>query len=141
MGLFNLVDFKDIKYTSSPSGGFGTFKATVKLHKFGGRFQRAQEYLEKQIMKDMTPYVAYRTGALLNHITQYNQVMLGRGDMMVYALPYGKNTYQGIHSDGSKIQHWTNPQTQPYWFNYTKEIHEKEWAEGCKNIILGKDKK
>lgn len=141
MGLFNLVNFKDIHYISSPSGTFGVIKANVKLSKFGGRFRKAQEYLDTQIMKDMEPYVAYRTGALLNHIKMYNQLMAGKGEIMPFALSYGKNTYQGLNSHGAPIQHWTNPQTQPYWFDYTRQMHEKEWVDGCKDIILGKDKK
>lgn len=140
MGLFDLVDFKDIQVTQSASGNMGVYKAKVKMSRFIPRFQKAQVWLERQIMEDMKPYVAKKTGALLTHVETYNRVREGKGEIMAYALRYGEHIYHGLNSSGQPVKHWTNPNTKPYWFEFTKKEKQGEWTQGCKDIIIGRKK-
>ena len=137
MKLFSLVDFQDINVEEHMSGGNqGYYKAHVKLSDYFKHFNDAQIWLDRQIMTDMTPFVAYRTGRLLSHLRVENSMLEGTGQIMAYTLPYGEATYKGLNANGQPITHWTNPQTTPYWFETARAVHERDWVNGCRKIIL-----
>lgn len=126
------VTFKDIDIDTLE------MKAHVRLSQFGGRFQKAQTWLDKQVSIRMTPFVPRKTGDFLRRIQNYNSSRIGTGVIVVAVPPQGKKLYPGVSKSGKPYK-WSNPETQPYWGQYTMQTYGKELNEGVKRIILGKD--
>jgi len=132
MGLFDPVAFKDITINES------YMKAHVKLSVFGGRFRKAQIWLDREIAKRMTPYVPRKTGVFLGKIQAANSARVGTGKIVTAVPPQGKALYPGVSKSGKPFN-WTNPQTQPYWGKYTYQTHGKELNDGVKRILHGRE--
>ena len=114
----------------------GDLRCHIKFSKFGWRFKKAQTWLEKTIVEKMTPFVPYRTGALLNRTIQENAANYGDGIVRTYGLPYGEKLYSGINPKSGEPWHWTNPLTKPYWGEYTVQQYKPELVKGVKDIII-----
>lgn len=113
-------------------------KAHVHLSVFGGRFKRAQVWLDKEIVKKMTPFVPKKTGVFLGKIQNANASRVGKGKIVTSVPPQGKALYPGVSKSG-KAYHWTNPQTQPYWGKYTAQTYQKHFNEGVRKILQGRE--
>jgi hypothetical protein len=137
MALFGGVqpDFEDFTYLS------GDVRCKINFSKFGWRFKRAQEWLEKTIVEKMTPIMPRKTGALVNQTIQDNASNYGDGWVKTYGLPYGLRLYSGINPKTGEPWHWTNPLTQPYWGEYVIQQYKPELVQGVKDIIIHGDKK
>lgn len=131
MAFYDSIRYKDVDW-KSPAG---SVKAKVSFSKFGGRFKEAQIWLDNQINLDMMPYIPFRTGRLQGAISTENDRRRGTGDIVVYALPYGRWLYGGINTKTGNPIHYTNPLTTPKWFETVRAIHEDEWIRGVKDII------
>lgn len=122
--------FKDITIDKS------YMKAHVKLSIFGGRFKKAQVWLDQEVMKRMTPFVPRKTGAFLSKIQSANASRVGTGKVVTAVPPQGKRLYPGVSESGKPFK-WTNPQTQPYWGKYTAQTYKKDLNAGVKRILQG----
>lgn len=131
MGLFDSVAFKDITINKS------YMKAHVRLSIFGGRFRKAQIWVDKEVMKRMTPFIPRKTGVFLGKIQAENASRAGTGKVVTAVPPQGKTLYPGVTKSGKPFN-WTNPQTQPYWGKYTAQTYKKEFNEGVKRILQGR---
>lgn len=131
MGLFDPASFKDITIDE------GHIKVRVKLSVFGGRFKKAQTWLDQEVLKRMTPYVPRKTGVFLGKIRAENASRVGTGKVVTAVPPQGKILYPGVSRSGKPFN-WTNPQTQPYWGKYTTQTYKKELNDGVKRILKGK---
>lgn len=131
MGFFD-PSFKDITMQTQ------YMKAHVKLSVFGWRFKKAQEWLDQEIVRRMTPFVPKRTGAFLGKIINENASRAGTGRIVTSVPPQGRKLYPGISASG-RPYHWTNPNTQPYWGKYTVDTYRGELNNGVKQILLGRD--
>lgn len=114
----------------------GYLNAHIKLSVFGPRFQQAQKWLDKRIMKRMEPYVPRKTGVFLGKIKKANRASAGTGKITTAVPPQGKRLYPGVTETGKPFN-WTNPNTQPYWGRYTYREHREEFNKGVKKILLG----
>ena len=132
MGLFDPVAFKDITINES------YMKAHVKLSVFGGRFRKAQIWVDKEVMKRMTPFIPKKTGAFLGKIQSANASRVGTGKIVTAVPPQGRKLYPGVTESGKPFN-WTNPQTQPYWGKYTAQTYKREFNDGVKRILQGRD--
>ena len=112
----------------------------IGMAMFGWRFRRAQEWLDAEIMKKMTPFVPYKTGKFLGKIQQNNRGFEGTGEIRIAVPPQGKYLYPGINFRTGLPFNWTNPLTQPRWGTYTVERYKPELYQGVKDIILGRKK-
>lgn len=135
MGFFNGITWKDI----TAKGYSGNVRATVKLGWLGFRFREAQIWLDRQIMLDMQPYIAFKTGKLQGAITTRNNVYAGTGQVLIYTLPYGRRIYYGWTPSGRPMN-YSNPLTTPRWFDTVKARYMNVWERGCRDIILGRKK-
>ena len=113
-------------------------KAHVKLSVFGWRFKRAQQWLDREIVKRMTPFVPKKTGAFLGKLTNENASRAGTGRIITSVPPQGRELYTGV-SESGKPYNWTNPSTQPYWGKYTVQTYRGELNKGVKQILIGRD--
>lgn len=132
MGLFDSVAFKDITINKS------YMKAHVRLSIFGGRFRKAQIWVDKEVMKRMTPFIPRKTGVFLGKIQAENASRAGTGKVVTAVPPQGKALYPGVTKSGKPFN-WTNPQTQPYWGKCTAQTYKKEFNDGVKRILQGRD--
>ncbi len=130
MGLF-LPRFRDITLKNE------TMTARIGLSVFGGRFKKAQIWLDQEIMKRMEPVIPYRTGAFLGKIKAENAGRVGTGVLRTSVPPQGTKLYPGVSSRGVPF-HWTNPNTQPYWGQYVIRTYKRDFVDGVRRIIGGK---
>ncbi len=110
-------------------------KAQISLSEFNARIDKAQRWLEQEIVKKMLPVIPRKSGNLLGEIQAANSSMYGSGYVRV-AQNYGVYLYPGIAKNGNPFN-WTNPQTQPEWGHYTIETYRSELEQGVEKILKG----
>ena len=134
MGLFDGIAYRDVNWKNTT----GTVRAKVRLSVFGGRFKEAQIWLDNRINLDMMPYIPFRTGRLQGAINRENNALRGTGQIVAYTLSYGRQLYSGRNAKTGNPIHYTNPLTTPRWFDTVRSIHENEWKQGVRDIIMRK---
>ena len=132
MALFD-PKFKDITMETQ------YLKAHVGLSIFGGRFKKAQEWLEQEFVRKMTPFVPYKTGEFLGKILNENARSYTDGKIITSVPPQGRKLYPGVSNKGIPFN-WTNPQTKPMWGEYTALTYKADFINGVRDIILGRKK-
>ena len=103
--------------------------ATVK--RLDPRFQRAQMFLDNEVIKDCTPYVPMRDGNLYRSAMTGSKIGSGK---IVYNTPYARRMYYGLSFRFSKDKH---PQACAQWFEKAKAVFLKAWIDGVSKIIKG----
>ncbi len=101
------------------------------LNRFGPRFDRAQKYIDNEVLKDSDEYVPMRTGNLRN--SGIRGTVLGSG-MVVYNAPYAAKCYYGTHIKFSKNLH---PKATAQWFEKAKAVNRQKWIDGAQKIVEG----
>lgn len=132
----------------------GNFRANIDLSKYDERIKKAQYYLDSEVMTAMLPYIPIRTGSLRQRTLAESQSVAGTGKVYAAVKPYGRFHYYGkvmvdeeTGSPWAKRGHkkvvterplkWTNPLTQPMWFEPVKAQNKDRWINGLKEIIGG----
>ena len=115
----------------------GYMKANIGLARFNPRFQKAQEWLEEEIMRRMAPFVPYKTGKFLQYLQAANDASVGDGRVITIVPPQGRRLYPGISEKGIPFK-WTNPQTKPMWGEYTILTYKSEFTNGVRDILMGR---
>lgn len=100
--------------------------ATVK--RLGSRFQKAQAFLDNEVIKDCTPYVPMRDGNLYRSAIGSK---IGSGKI-VYNTPYARRLYYGLGFRFSKDKH---PQACAQWFEKAKAVFLRSWINGVSKIV------
>ena len=111
----------------------------IKWYNFAGTvsrlesdLERAQKWLDNEVLKDCQPFVPMRSGNLMN--SGISGTTLGKGEV-VYSAPYSNRMYYGTYLNFSKEKH---PQACAQWFEKAKSIHKDDWRNGVQNIVKGK---
>lgn len=132
----------------------GDIKVDISLNRFEERFQRAQYYLDGQVMNDMVPYMPHRDGTLVNLTRMQSAALQGAGKVIAAAPPTGRFLYEGkVMVDPVTGSPWarkgakkvvterpltySNPKATPHWFDTAKDAHGKSWVKGVKRIAGG----
>ena len=130
-------------------------RAEINMDRINGNLQRAQYWLDSQIMNDMEPYMPQNTGTFISITRAQSAALAGSGMVVAAAPPAGRFLYFGkVMVDpetGSpfarpgakkvlteKPLNYSNPKATPEWFETAKKNHGKEWIEGVKAIAGGK---
>lgn len=117
-------------------------------------YQRAQYWLDSQIMTDMVPLMPHMTGTFINVTRMASAALAGSGKVIAAASPMGRFLYMGkVMVDPDTNSPWarpgakkvvtdrpivySNPRAVPLWFERAKELHKNEWIRGVKSIIGG----
>lgn len=106
-------------------------KPSSVINRFDPRYRRAQQFLDNEVVKDCTPYVPMRTGALMR--SGIEGTKLGSGKV-IYNAPYARRMYYGLNFNFSKDKH---PQACAQWFEKAKATKLKSWLDGVEKIITG----
>lgn len=132
----------------------GNVTVNVNLSRLDEKFQKAQFWLDTEVMNNMVPYIPIRTGTLRNITQMMSRSVAGTGIVYAAAPPYGRFQYYGKvmvdEETGSpwamrghkkvvtdKPLKWSNPTTVPMWFDVVKNSNSKRWIAGCQKIING----
>ena len=132
----------------------GDIKADVSLNRFEKQFQKAQFWLDGQVMNDMVPYMPHRDGIFVNLTRMRSAALQGTGKVVAGAPPQGRFLYEGkVMVDPVTGSPWArkgakkvvterpltygNPKATPHWFDTAKEAHGKAWVRGVKRIAGG----
>lgn len=132
----------------------GDIKVDVSLNRFEKQYQKAQYYLDNQIMNDMVLYMPHQDGTLVNLTRLQSAALAGTGRVVAAAPPQGRFLYEGkVMVDPVTGSPWarkgakkvvtdrpltySNPKATPHWFDTAKESHGKAWVKGVKRIAGG----
>lgn len=132
----------------------GDIKVDVSLNRFERQYERAQYYLDSQIMTDMVPYMPHRDGNFVNVTRLQSAALAGSGKVVAAAPPMGRFLYEGkVMVDPVTGSPWarkgakkvvterpltySNPKATPHWFDTAKDAHGKAWVKGVKRIAGG----
>lgn len=135
----------------------GDIKVDVSLNRFERQYERAQYYLDSQIMTDMVPYMPHRDGNFVNVTRLQSAALAGSGKVVAAAPPMGRFLYEGkVMVDPVTGSPWarkgakkvvterpltySNPKATPHWFDTAKDAHGIAWVKGVKQIA-GEGKK
>jgi len=127
----------------------------INLERFEKQFQRAQYYLDGQVMTDMVPYMPHRNGIFINLTRARSASAQGSGKVYAAFGPSGRFLYEGkVMVDPVTNSPWArkgakkvvterelkygNPKAQPRWFEVAKKRHKRQWVKEVKNIAGGK---
>lgn len=132
----------------------GDIKVDVSLNRFEQQYERAQYYLDSQIMTDMVPYMPHRDGNFVNVTRLQSAALAGSGKVVAAAPPMGRFLYEGkVMVDPVTGSPWarkgakkvvterpltySNPKATPHWFDTAKDAHGIAWVKGVKRIAGG----
>lgn len=94
--------------------------------------ERAQKYLDSQVLKDTDKYVPMRTGILAK--SGILGTRIGSGEIE-YSAPYAKRMYYGVTIRFSKSRH---PLACAKWFEASKAVNKKSWLAEVRRIAGGR---
>lgn len=150
-------------YVSSPD-----INATMELNlkRFENQYQKAQYFLDSQIMTDMVPYMPMQTGSFINLTRARSAAIAGSGRVVAAAPPYGRFLYKGkVMVDENTGSTWarkgakkvlvskytgktnakenlefskaTNPKAQQEWFEAARAKNGSKWIKDVKAMAGG----
>lgn len=94
--------------------------------------QKAQLWLDNEIVKDSEPFVPFLSGDLNKSPYKVGSV---KGDgKIIYNEPYAAKMYYGEDFNFTKTFHSL---AGPYWFEKAKVINEQRWIDGVNKIVKG----
>lgn len=112
-------------------------KAELVIHtdaccqRFVPKYERAQKFLDSEVLRDGAPYCPMRTGNLMK--SGNTGTVIGSGKV-IYNAPYAKKCYYGLNMNFSKDKH---PQACAQWFEPAKAAKKKIWLDGVDKILKG----
>ena len=114
------------------------FNCNIRLKKYSQNAEKAQKWLENEIVDKMLPVMPFRTGNLVGMVQSVNSILNGSGRVRA-AQGYGVKLYTGISPSGTPWR-WTNPRTQPYWGRWVLQTYGPELKAGVNRILKGDGK-
>ncbi len=117
--------FKNVNYNNA------AMQMQLDLSRFNTQHEKAQWWLDNQVIKDSAPFVPRDTGTLEH--SAITGTVKGSG-LVVYDAPYARKVYYGDNMNFSQAKH---PQACAYWFEAAKAAHKTEWIELVKRKAGG----
>jgi hypothetical protein len=117
------------KFVSSGSGG--GIRGFNDAYSWQGRFNKAQWFVDNEVLRYCEPYTPLRTSMLIKSSALGTN--LGSGKVSWIA-PYSRKQYYSKRAVGSQ----TGPLRGPYWFERMKKVWGKKILDGVKEIVGGK---
>lgn len=144
----------------------GDIKVNVSLIRFEKQFQKAQYYLDSEVMTSMEPFMPKRDGLFINNTKRMSASIAGSGQVVAAAPPFGRYLYEGVamvdsvtgrgpfyipgkgfrYKKGAKLKPTNrplkydrsrNPDVTDHWFDAAKAKDGDEWIKGVKEIAGG----
>lgn len=105
---------------------FTVNKAKIRTRLSSGA-QRAQRWLDNEVLKDSAPYVPRVTGELER--SGIAGTKIGSG-LLVYNKPYAKKQFYGYFKHTTQA----HPQATRRWFYAAKAVNRPKWIAGVKKL-------
>lgn len=132
----------------------GDITVDVDLSRVDGNLDRAQFWLDSQVMTDMVPYMPMVSGNFIQRTLAISTAWAGTGKVCAGAGPFGRFLYEGkvmvdpetgspwARKDAKKVvtdkplQYTTtfHSDVQDHWFEPAKAAHGDAWVAGAKRI-------
>ena len=103
----------------------------IDLKRFNSQYERAQMWLDSQVIQDSTPYVPMNTGALFKSAITGTE--LGDGEI-VWDTSYARRCYYGLNFNFRIDKH---PDARAYWFEGAKAAKKDVWIRTVKRYAGG----
>lgn len=100
------------------------------LRKFVEREEKAQAFLDNEVIRTSYPFVPFLQGMLAD------TVMDEEPGTIVYVQPYARRQYYGDAFQFSKQHH---PLAGSRWTERAKTAYIKDWTKGVENILKGRN--
>lgn len=130
-------------------------KVRVSMDRINRNLDKAQYWLDNQIMEDMAPFMPMNEGNFINATKAQSRALAGSGLVVAAAAPMGRFLYEGkVMVDPVTNSPWarkgakkvvtakpltySNPRARPEWFEAAKKKHKKEWVDGVQKKVGGK---
>lgn len=94
--------------------------------------ERAQKYLDSQVLKDTDKYVPMRTGILAKSGIIGTRIGSGK---IEYSAPYARKLYYGVNIRFSKSRH---PLACAKFFEASKAVNKTSWLAEVRRIAGGR---
>lgn len=134
----------------------------LDMSRINGNLDKAQFWLDNQVMTDMLPYMPLDTGTLRNTTQMKSRALAGTGTVIAATAPYGRYQYMGKvmvdsvtgkgprkiatgpggyvlrFNKGAKLVAtdrpltYSNPEAAPMWFERAKQSHLNSWVDGTR---------
>lgn len=131
--------------------------ANIDLGRIERNIEKAQYFLDSQVMTDMVPYMPMQTGNFIQRTRAMSAAIAGSGKVVAAAPPMGRFLYEGkvmVGVDsrspfaryGEKkvatdrdLQYSTaaHPKVEKKWFDAAKRDHGSEWVRMAKKVAGG----
>lgn len=131
--------------------------ANIDLGRIERNIEKAQYFLDSQVMTDMVPYMPMQTGNFIQRTRAMSAAIAGSGNVVAAAPPMGRFLYEGkvmvgvdSHSPfaryGEKkvvtdrdLQYSTaaHPKVEKKWFDAAKRDHGSDWVRMAKKVAGG----
>ena len=96
--------------------------------KWTRRFNKAQVFVDSEVLRLSEPYIPLLTGMLIKSGILGTEPGSGK---VKWIAPYAKAQYYSKRKPGSM----TGPLRGPYWFRRMKEVHWKKIVDGAKRLM------
>lgn len=133
----------------------GDVEVSVSFDRAAGGIDKAQCWLDSQVMTDVIPFMPFQTENFIQRTKAQSEAWAGTGKVCVGVPPMGRFLYEGILMVGEESgSPWAmagerkvvtdqpleftktfHPEAQAHWFDPTKAAHLKEWIDGAKKIV------
>lgn len=125
-------DFPNVNYRD------GQMIFQLDSSRFAGQYDRAQKWLDNQVLTDCTPLVPFRDGDLRKSGILGTEI--GSGEVC-WDSPYARYQYYGKVMVGSPPKEVTDIDLQyhtegtcAFWFEEAKSANKQAWINGVKKI-------
>lgn len=115
----------------TPSGKARLVWNTNFQPKWQGRYSRAQQFVDNEVLRNCEPYVPLKTGMLVK--SGILGTLIGSG-LVSWIAPYARYQYFLQRKAGSQ----TGPLRGPFWFERAKAIFKHAWINGSRQLAGGK---
>ncbi|MGL5329050.1 MAG: minor capsid protein [Peptostreptococcaceae bacterium] len=110
----------------------GVARVTLDQNKIKSKvnkgIEKAQTWLDNEIIADTSKYTPFMTGHLDKQVRA-----TGKG-VVEYDVPYARKMYYGDKLNFNKIHH---PLAGAFWFERSKAVHKAKWSSGVNKIVRG----
>lgn len=138
--------------------GFSVVNSGIRAHitfdSFNKKLDKAQWFLDSQIMTDMVPLMPMQTGTFINLTRMQSAALAGTGTVIAAAPPMGRFLYFGkVMVDPETGSPWARPGAKkvltdrpliysrdtavPEWFEEAKRFHMQDWVDIVKKMLEG----
>lgn len=128
----NNFPFKDMEITVKTPNGTQKVKlqwASGTQRKYDGLFQKAQEFIDIEVLRGCSKRVPFKSGDLRDSGLAHSKIGSG---LLVYDIPYARKQYYSTAQSRSY-----DPNRGAGWFHRTAAVERTRILAGAKRIIGG----